>query len=43
MILLIIICFKTLLEDFSKNEYSNFIKRHKKNYEIFIIGNLRNF
>ena len=32
MILLIIICFKTLLEDVSKKEYSNFIEMHRKRF-----------
>jgi hypothetical protein len=31
-ILVIIICFKTLLEDVSKKEYSIFIKMHKTNF-----------
>lgn len=32
MILLIIICFKTLLEDVSKKEYSKFIKMHEERF-----------
>jgi hypothetical protein len=31
-ILVIIICFKTLLVDVSKKEYNNFIKSHKNNF-----------
>ena len=32
MIVLIIICFKTLLEDVSKKEYSKFIKMHEERF-----------
>jgi hypothetical protein len=32
MILLIIICFKTLLEDVTKKEYSQFIKMHEERF-----------
>lgn len=42
IILVIIICFKTLLEDVTKKEYSKFIKMHKKRfmeYYMKLFGN----